>query len=96
MKYWTIWYVGITCEDNTPPGPDEKYPQSSCSDKNKLEVGTNKFKEGIMKFMERKTTSFEAIYNSSHSCVVQVEIYYFAKNLSLYLGLGCMFQETMM
>ena len=27
--------------------PDEKYPQSSCADKNKPEVGTNKCKEGI-------------------------------------------------
>lgn len=27
--------------------PDEKYPQSSCAEKNKPEVGTNKCKEGI-------------------------------------------------
>lgn len=42
--------------------PDEKYPQSSCAEKNKPEVGTNKCKEGINKVDGGETTSLRGYF----------------------------------
>lgn len=45
MAYWNLWYIRITCDDNTPPW--WKIPTIILCWKNKPEVGTNKCKEGI-------------------------------------------------